>query len=74
MANLDTKVQKLYSILDEFTEPKFHIEQKIHCKICDFIKKEFTDKKLQPNPEFLYEKTAFSFTESKMQVVILNHF
>ena len=57
-------ISQLYSILNEFKNPKYLIEQQIHRKICDFNGEKFKDEKKQLDSEFFYEKTAFAFMEN----------
>ena len=57
-------VTELYSILNEFTEPDFLIEDKIGWKINSFIKEKVGRGHLPPNSPLLYEQTAFSLIET----------
>lgn len=58
-------IKQLYSVLNEFKKPEFHIEQKIYRKIQDFNGKKFKDKKTPIDSEFFYEALAFAFIEGK---------
>ena len=60
---MDSSIKKLYSILSEFKNPKFRIEQKVYRKICDFNNKKFNRKKLPIDSKFFYEELAFAFME-----------
>ena len=56
-------IKQLYSILNEFKNPKHLIEQKIYRKICAFNDKKFKGKKIPTDSKFFYEEIAFAFTE-----------
>ena len=58
-------IKKLHSILNEFKNPEFFIETKIHRKIRDFNVKNFKSKKTPTDSEFFYEEVAFAFLETK---------
>lgn len=59
----DMVIKKLYKILDEFQTPKFDIEYSIYSKICEFLEKELSGRRLPLDSELFYEKTAFALGE-----------
>ena len=60
-------IKELYSILNAFKTPEFLIENKIHGKICSFIKENLQDKQLDQKSKLFYEKTAFLCHEEKKE-------
>ena len=58
-------IKQLYSTLEEFKKPDFHIENKIYRKICDFNNEKFNNKSIPLDSEFFYEQIAFAFMEGK---------
>ena len=56
-------LEKLYSILNEFKNPEFNIEQKIYRKVCDFNSNHFKGEEFLIDSEFFYEETAFNLME-----------
>ena len=57
-------LEKLYSILNEFKNPKYSIEQEIYSKIRDFNNEVFKGKDFPLKSEFYYEEVAFIFMET----------
>ena len=60
-------VKQLYSILNEFKNPKYLIEQEIYRKVRDFNDEQLKSKKFPIDSDFFYEEIAFNLMEMSQE-------